>query len=400
MNRFLIFCFVFLQFGTFVEVLHAQNPDKAEITPIIKDFGKGITYINSDSTLSTSFRFRTQLRGNFLYDDDELQIDGLFRRFRFRLDGFLLSPQFTYAFQFHLADADFGSQFTTTHGSNRTVIRDANFSYLFENGIQLTFGQGKLPAHRQRIISSGRLQFTDRSIAHSIFDIDRDFGIWFRHQTLLSESFYIREIFCFSGGEGRNQPIDSRGFSYTARLEFLPLGLFASGGDYFEGDLLRENAPKISIAFVYSFNHQAVRSGGQVGFLINSPSDIHTLISDFLFKWQGFSFDGALFLRQRSPSALFTPSAFVFAGYGAHLQSGYFFLDFWEGSVRYSFVTPNQDTRLYSPIQSEYSICLSRYIAGHSIKVQSEFTLIRRRSETQNQVQNLSTFRIQMEVGI
>jgi hypothetical protein len=39
------------------------------------------------------------------------------------------------------------------------------------------FGQTKLPGNNQRVVSSGSLEFTDRTINNSRFNIDRDFGL-------------------------------------------------------------------------------------------------------------------------------------------------------------------------------------------------------------------------------
>jgi hypothetical protein len=40
------------------------------------------------------------------------------------------------------------------------------------------FGQTKLPGNNQRVVSSGSLEFTDRTINNSRFNIDRDFGLF------------------------------------------------------------------------------------------------------------------------------------------------------------------------------------------------------------------------------
>jgi hypothetical protein len=40
------------------------------------------------------------------------------------------------------------------------------------------FGQTKLPGNNQRVVSSGSLEFTDRTINNSRFNIDRDFGVF------------------------------------------------------------------------------------------------------------------------------------------------------------------------------------------------------------------------------
>jgi hypothetical protein len=51
------------------------------------------------------------------------------------------------------------------------------FYKLYENWT-IGFGQTKLPGNNQRVVSSGSLEFTDRTINNSRFNIDRDFGLF------------------------------------------------------------------------------------------------------------------------------------------------------------------------------------------------------------------------------
>src|SRR5690606_39523031 len=63
-----------------------------------------------------------------------------------------------------------------------------------------------------------------------------------------------------SSGDGRNITASDRGLAYTGRLELLPLGRFTNGGDYFEGDLVREPKPKISVGLTLTSNQDAIRT--------------------------------------------------------------------------------------------------------------------------------------------
>jgi phosphate-selective porin OprO/OprP len=87
-----------------------------------------------------------------------------------------------------------------------------------------------------------------------------------------------------TSGEGRNSVGSNSGLAYTGRLELLPLGDFTDGGDYFEGDVAREEKPKISLAGGYHLNDMAVRTQGQLGKDLYAARSYSTYFADFLLK--------------------------------------------------------------------------------------------------------------------
>jgi hypothetical protein len=100
------------------------------------------------------------------------------------------------------------------------------------------FGQTKLPGNNQRVVSSGSLEFTDRTINNSRFNIDRDFGC-FRlfSQKPNSFSYDLKERL-----PRRRQKLgktEDDGIALTGKVELFPLGAFTKTV-HFEGDLLRE----------------------------------------------------------------------------------------------------------------------------------------------------------------
>ena len=50
--------------------------------------------------------------------------------------------------------------------------------------------------------------------------------------------------------------------AYTGKIELYPLGSFSKGGDFFEGDQVREEKPKMVVSAAYSFNDDAKLSRG------------------------------------------------------------------------------------------------------------------------------------------
>src|SRR5690606_38237632 len=145
------------------------------------------------------------------------------------------------------------------------------------------------PGNRQRVNSSGQLQFAERSIVNSALTVDRDFGIKAYYTNKIGNSIYHVKG-AVSTGEGRSVNTTDQGLAYTGRLEFLPFGNFTKGGDYSEEDLEREQSVKLSLAGGYSFNKATTNTGGQLGRDLYAGVDMGTLILDALIKYNGWAY--------------------------------------------------------------------------------------------------------------
>ncbi|MFT5891810.1 MAG: phosphate-selective porin OprO/OprP, partial [Dokdonia sp.] len=172
-------------------------------------FGKGIfNVIAKDSSWSMKFATRMQFLSTSVLsanDPNSAEVDQnfLIRRARFKFDGFAFSPKLKYKFELGLSNRDIsgGSQFTR---DTPRYILDAVVMWHFAPDWELWVGQTKLPGNIERVVSSGNLQFVDRSILNSRFNIDRDVGLQLRHKDKLGKDFVIREKIAVSQGEGRN----------------------------------------------------------------------------------------------------------------------------------------------------------------------------------------------------
>jgi hypothetical protein len=93
---------------------------------------------------------------------------------RLKLDGFVYNPKFGYKVELGFQQ-DIG---TVAVGNSGNVILDGVLFYKPTKNWTIGFGQTKLPGNNQRVVSSGSLEFTDRTINNSRFNIDRDFGLF------------------------------------------------------------------------------------------------------------------------------------------------------------------------------------------------------------------------------
>jgi phosphate-selective porin OprO and OprP len=379
-----------------------------EVSPSISptpyfSYGKGLSITSPDSMFMLNIRFRMQNRlGLTSRSEDDLEIETVearVRRLRLRLEGFLYTPRLTYVLQLAFSRADM--DYDDTGFPN--VIRDAMILYAISDHFAIGLGQTKLPGNRQRVISSGDLQLPDRSIVNSIFNIDRDFGVQVYYNNHLQKMHYVLRG-AISSGEGRNITSSDRGLAYTTRAELLPLGKFSAGGDYFEGDLMREVHPKLSIGITYSYNQNAIRTGGQLGKFLFTSRDIETRMLDLLFKHRGWAF---LFeyLKRSADDPVTTNNQgeqrWVYTGAGMNYQGSYMFKSHYEITARFSQVLPHQNLTMLEEQVRQYTMGGTRYIRGHRLKLQADLTYEDNAwlAETQPNRKNWQV-RFQIEAGI
>jgi phosphate-selective porin OprO/OprP len=358
-------------------------------------YGKGLGMITPDSSYSLNIRFRIQNRAAFktmdINDFGISEVEARVRRMRLRFDGFVLTPRLTYLIQLSFSRGDMDVESLPYPN----VLRDAYIQYAVTKHFSVGFGQTKLPGNRQRVNSSGDLQFVDRSIVSGTFNIDRDFGLQFQQKMK-----HVVVKGAISSGEGRNFNVSGSGLSYTGRVEFLPFGAFTNNGDYFEGDLAREKKQKVSIGLAYNLNEKASRTGGQLGNMLYGTANIETQIVDFLYKYNGWSF-AYEFMKRLSPTPVTTNAAgdqrYVYVGSGHNYQGGYIFKNNIEIAARYSIVTPQAEINTKEHQKEHYTLGLNKYLKGHRVKLQNNITLERVHKSTLSQAW-IYTF--QIELGI
>ena len=333
---------------------------------------KGISF-TKDSLYSLNLRFRLQNRIGFRTESGEdlsfEQTDFRVRRLRVRLDGFVFNPRIQYYIQLGFSKSDMDLD----GGEVAQPIRDAILYYHFTPNFYLGMGQAKLPGNRERVISSGNLQFAERSIANSFFTLDRDFGV-FAYYTLPTQG---KAVYQFKGaitaGEGRNPSVGDRGLSYTGRMEVLPFGKFTNGGDYSEGDLELEVRPKLSLGASYNFNESGARARGQLGPELYQKRDQRVFIADIMLKYRGWALLGEYFSRNASNPITYSPLGFrqaVWVGTGQNLQLSKLISKQGELAIRYAQVTPKQSIRNLEVQREESTLGYTHYIGGHRVKLQ------------------------------
>lgn len=368
-------------------------------------YGKGIGMTSPDSLFQLNIRFRMQNRASFIHDnDDEEKFDAHIRRLRLRLDGYVGNPKFTYAIQLSFAPGDLGGP--VTDGENLNIIRDAMIFYQPNKHWNVGFGQTKLPGNRQRFNSSGALQLTDRSINNAAFNIDRDFGVQVHYLYPKKDEWAFNIKTAISTGEGRNMTNNSDlNLAYTGKVEIYPFGVFTSSGEYFEGDLKREQNPKLLLSGGYQFNNKARLSQGQLGDYLYEKRDLHAIFLDGLFKYKGWAVMTAYMRRDTDNPITVNPdnilqSNYVFKGEGMDYQASYTFHNNFEVIGRYSWQKVDEDIFQFEPHRQQFTMGVTKYIWEHAFKVQLEATYNLEQHYNLTQKKDNWYLRFQIEMGI
>ena len=357
-----------------------QNTQAQDITNNI--FGKGIRIVAIDSSFYMKFGLRySTLYEGFLNTNTRAYNDNILtRRFRLKFDGYALTPKLVYKVELGISNRDIGGVSPETNGASR-IILDAVLKWNFAPNFYLWFGQTKLPGNRERVVSSQKLQFVDRSVLNSRFNIDRDLGIQLHHRHRAGR-WAIREIVSVAKGEGRNVTIKNKqGYDVTGRLELLPFGEFTKKGDYFEADLVREPRPKLAVGITYDYNAGAVRSNAQLGPWLEQPRDLEMIIIDAIYKHKGLSVMSEYANRVAKGGAVVATDTAgnvtqaFYTGEAFNIQAGYVFGKDYEIAMRYTLI--NQDPATQRGDIDQYTIGFSKYIVGHSLKAQTDATLIK-----------------------
>lgn len=363
-----------------ITIERTKNDNDLKLTTLpYYNFGKGLGLTSPDSIFQLNIRFRIQNRVTY-YDveDEDPQYDGQIRRLRLRFDGYVGNPKFLYAIQLSFAPGDVGE---VKDGENINIIRDAVVYYRPNKSWNFSFGQTKLPGNRQRVNSSGGLQLTDRTINNARFTIDRDFGFQVHQLNEYKDKFSYNFKGAVSTGEGRNITGNADdGVALTGKAEIFPLGAFTKDGTYFEGDLMREQKPKLMFSGAFQQNNQARRTGGQLGEDLFEQRTMKTLMLDAMLKYNGWAAMAAYMQRDTSKDPITvnpedpTDFRYVYTGHGFDYQLSYLFPSNYEIIGRFSTQNPNDQIRALAPKQREYSIGLTKYIWEHTFKLQGELT--------------------------
>jgi len=281
-------------------VFNLENDD-AELGRGRYAIGKGFTVASKNGRYALQVRGRVQLR----YDLDHPNAEGeassqslQLRRLRLALSGNVFSPHVKFKLQFGFSPNDMQGGLPDEAGIRHNPLRDARIELDRFRDFNVSFGQGKVPFSRQRVLSSSAQNLVDRSLVNAEFNLDRDLGVFVSSKDLGGLDHHLAYYAGVFMGEGRNSfALSDFGMLYVGRIEVQPFGKFA---DDHEGDLARSKRPGLAIAAAYAYQDRAHAIRGVTG---NPPADggttdFHHATADILFKWHGVSLTTAFHVRR------------------------------------------------------------------------------------------------------
>ena len=338
---------------------------------------KGLEIGSKESVFSGKINIRSQLRfsspftsaprkeSDFSRADDE---DLRFRRARFKMEGHIAKPWIKYKYEHDLVDGR---------------LLDARFTFAKWKWLQVSAGQWKAEFSRERVDSSGKQQFAERSITNRAFTVDRQKGVMLHGRIGEGEwwdSQYFSGVFSgngrgfyHSGFDGRSH--DDGAALWVNRYQWNALG---GGVGFSQSDVARTQAPALSLAVASARNRSrytrfSSSGGGQLdGFAAGDPGQysIHQELVEAAFKYRGFSSQNEYHWKRirDNVSGRQTPMQ------GMVLQAGYFFHEMWravprqlELGVRKAFVDPN--TGLTANRQREIAFVVNWFFESHNNKL-------------------------------
>ena len=243
--------------------------------------------------------------------------------------------------------------------------------------LQLRVGQWKIDYNRERVDSSGRQQFVERSIVNRIFTIDRQVGVSLRGHLFEGTPADLRYYVGAFTGEGRGVTNDDNNLMYAGRLQWNFLGRDLA---LRQTDVERTELPTASLAFGGA-THKGVCTrwsssgcGELDGFAsprrrrnrtVQGPSGragVRLQVAGFLPSNRSFHFKRVIDRLANTESDL----------YGAYAQAGYFFHELvdcipepLELAFRYAYVRePNETTRSLNNRRQEFTAGAKLVLCG------------------------------------
>ena len=340
--------------------------------------GKKLGITAKDSLFQVNIGVRIQSRFTYInVENEDPIVEGEVRRLRLKMDGFVYNPKFGYRVQLGFSAKDMAILGVDDNGN---ILMDGVFYYKATNKVTLAFGQATLPGNNQRIVSSSALEFTDRTINNSRFNLDRDFGLFVEYSNEKENQFCYNLVGALTTGEGRNWTKKSNdGVSLTGKVELYPFGVFVKDGSHFEADLMREKTPKLMVAGAFNQNNNAVRTQGQLGSLLYEARTMQSLFLDSMLKYNGWAAELSYMNRNSDKPITVNPkditqTRFVYVGEGVDAQLSYVFPSNYQVAARYSTQKAAKSIENLAADANDMSLSVSKYVLSHKLKFQMEYS--------------------------
>lgn len=379
--------------------------------------GSGFRFATRDGSFRTDLQWRAQTRFTTPYRSDPRQV-GAFnadnqsnfeaRRLRMKIGGHGFQPWLQYYFEVDLQPSrDFDD--SSTASSSRVIdwrIDIAKWDWL---GVRL--GQWKIDMNRERVDSSGRQQFVERSIANRVFTIDRQVGVQLRGHLFQDTPADMRYYAGVFNGEGKSVNNADDNMMYMGRLQWnflgrdlswrqtdvefteLPTGSLAIAGASTTGPCTRWSSS--GCGNLDGFDRPANAAPDQY--------EIDQVVQEFAFKYRGFSAQQEHHRKEIRDTVTGVKTELT----GGYVQAGYFFHHMFpsvpaplELAARYAYVDePNATNFAFENAREEFTLGANWFFSGHNNKVTMDISRLRLDDNVLLQDESENRLRVQWDIS-
>lgn len=361
-------------------------------SPVTASYGsKGFHFETREGKFSTNLQWRAQLRYSNPVGSDPRQLDDIAepgtssfeaRRLRMSIGGHGFQPWLKYHFEVDLQPA---REVDVSSSSSPARVIDYRIDLAKWDWGGIRVGQWKIDLNRERVDSSGRQQFVERSIVNRVFTVDRQVGIQLRGRLFKETAADLNYYAGVFNGEGRSVRNVSDDHLYMGRLQW---NFFGRELAWRQTDVEFTEKPTGSFAVAGFTNTgpctrwSSSGCGNLDGFAepASAESDqfkIEQGVQELAFKYRGFSFQQEWHRKFITDRVAGTRSDLT----GAYVQAGYFFHNLipslpapLELAARFAYVEePNEQDRNFYNEREEFTVAANWFFKGHNNKVTVDF---------------------------
>ncbi len=392
--------------------------DSSEDYIKVKYSNPGFQLTTADGLFSTKLVWRAQLRytypnrsdprsvSNFTTREDSSNFEA--RRLRMKIGGHGYKKWIKYYFEVDLQpsrDVDDPS----TSSSARVIDYRIDIQPFEEIGFRV--GQWKINYNRERVDSSGRQTFVERSIVNRIFTVDRQEGAMLQGHLFKGTPADLRYYAGVFNGEGRSVNNPTNDMMYMGRLQWNFLGRDLK---WRQSDVSHHKKPAGNLAFATATNNgRCTRwSSSGCGNLsgLTAPASasltqfkVNQCVQEFAFKYKGLAIQQEYHEKKVEDKSTGLTHKYE----GMYAQIGYFFHGLipqvpeeLELAFRYAFVNIPDATNIGTrDDREEFTVALNYFIAGHNNKVTVDYSYLTLDDESAGRQVSDNRIRLQWDIS-
>ena len=376
----------------------------------------GFKLETADGLFSTKLVWRAQLRYTYANRSDPRSLSAFttredrsnfeLRRIRMKIGGHGYKKWIKYYFEIDLQPTR-----SVDEPSNDADVRVLDWRITVQPIDEIGFrvGQWKVNYNRERVDSSGRQTFVERSIVNRVFTIDRQIGAMLLGRLFKETPADLRYYAGMFNGEGRGVNNASSDLMYMGRLQWNFMG---QDMRWRQSDVSYHEQAAGNIAFAVATNNgQCTRwsssgCGSLPGFSIPPglipQFKVDQWVQEFAFKYRGLAIQQEYHQKDVEDKS----TGLTYKYEGMYAQIGYFFHGLisaipenFELAFRYAFVNaPDVINIGTDDDREEFTVGMNYFFAGHNNKVTLDYSYLT--LDDQSAGQNLSDNRIRLQWDI